>query len=355
MRGYASQAVIIFHFFAISAVLRSSAFAGIPLAWNSGVDFFFVLSGFLLSIPFIQFGRQDLRNYYVRRAFRILPVYYLSLVGTLLFFTKGATLEQVVTSFFFLQNFFPSTFDSINGVYWTLVIEEIFYATLPVFSYFFLKQRWMYSLPICIAISTAYRVIFYTMLSNNLYYLNFSLWQFPSYIESYAIGATLANFFVYGKIYAGKYSSAIPLILSAALLVVTQFVVGSNYYWNAYNFPVVNIVFALEYGAILYFTLTSPLASKVRSLFTNPVAQFTGKVSYSTYIWHLPIEVTFYSLGLPLLQWIAISYTVSMTIATLSYRYVEKPFLSFRNRFVRVRVKPSKKDEKTEEIESSAR
>lgn len=345
MRGFASQAVIIFHFFAISAVLRTSWFANIPLSWNTGVDFFFVLSGFLLSIPFIQPGKQDPKSYYVRRAFRILPVYYLSLAGAVFIFSRGASIHQITLSLFFLQNFSPSTFDSINGVYWTLVIEEIFYATLPVFIYFFMKQRWIYSLPICIAFSTSYRVIVYLHYFDDLHSLNFYLWQYPSYIEHYAIGATLANLFVYGKIYARKYSSSKPLALTCALLIATMYIMGSRYLVNGYDFPIANIVMAWEYGGVLYFTLTSPLSSYLRSLFTNPVALFAGKVSYSAYVWHLPIEAFFiFTLKLPLLEWIAVSYFVSMSIAVLSYYYVEKPFLSFRNRFVK--VKPESKVEK---------
>ena len=341
MRGYASQAVIVFHFFSISALLRGSILSSIPLSWNSGVDFFFVLSGFLLSIPFISAEKPDLKGYYIKRAFRILPTYYVSLACTILFLSHGLTTQQVTTSFFFLQSFNPNTFDRINGVYWTLAIEEIFYATLPIFSYFFMKRRWVYSLPICIAFSIAYRLVMYASFGNNLYYLNFYLWQYPSYVADYAIGATLANFFVFDKMRPGKYKTAYPLMLTGGLLILTQFIVGSTYSAvdSGYNFPTVNMIFAFEYAGILYFTLTSPIASSIRALFRNKAAAFAGKISYSAYVWHLPIEIAVFSMGVPLMIWIPVSYCLAMSLATLSYYYVERPFLSFRNRFVSFRVR----------------
>jgi len=76
------------------------------LKLNSGVDFFFVLSGFLLSIPFMESGKVNLRAYYIKRVFRILPVYYLSigLCGSVLLFLNYATLQQILASIFFVQS-----------------------------------------------------------------------------------------------------------------------------------------------------------------------------------------------------------------------------------------------------------
>lgn len=335
MRGYASQAVIFFHFFTISAVLRGFALSAIPLSWNSGVDFFFVLSGFLLSTPFFENKKTSIKSYYIRRAFRILPLYYLSLFVTLVFFGQGVSNQDIFTSLFFLQSFNPFTFDQVNGVYWTLVIEEIFYATLPLFIFFFRGNRWMYALPACVAISTFYRVIVATMYQNNLFYENFYLWQYPSYIEHFAIGMTIGNLFVTRRFYERKQvGNESKLILTIALIFVTQYIAGLFFNVQGYNYPLANLIFASEYGALLYFTLTSPLASFVRKIFTNSFAQFLGKISYSTYVWHLPIESTLFLLRLPVFEWLVLSYALSMSLSIFSYHYVEQTFLKLRYRFV---------------------
>jgi peptidoglycan/LPS O-acetylase OafA/YrhL len=342
MRGLAAQAVVFFHFCAISTVLQTVVLSsvGIPLAWNSGVDFFFVLSGFLLAIPFMQMKKIELKSYYLKRSLRILPAYYVSFVFILLFFSKHPTTSDIIASIFFAQNFFRPTFTSINGVYWTLTIEEIFYATLPLFAILFVKRRWIFALPACIIFSSAYREIVYSLYHNNLGPLNFYLWQYPSYVEHYAIGVTLAALFVEGKFAAGKLKSSRPMIGVIIVLVVTEYFIGIKYQVQAYDLPLANLLFALEYAGLIYFTLASPLTNKLRWIFTNKFTIITGRLSYSTYVWHLPIEVTFYSFGLPLIQWMLFSYLAIMAIASLSYHLVEKPFLSLKDRIAITSQKP---------------
>src|SRR5437899_12504938 len=108
---------------------------------------------------------------------------------------------------------------------------------------------------------------------------------------------------------------------------MAPYLLGSVYSTRNYQaaFPVV--LFALEYGSLIYFVLTSPSASRVRSAFTNRVAISAGKISYSTYTWHLPIELGLYQLGLPALAWAAISTALALTVASWSFRNLETPFL----------------------------
>lgn len=111
MRGYASIGVVIFHLFVIGGLVIPTLYSSMILSWNSGVDFFFVLSGFLLSVPFIaRAGKQNLRDYYLKRVFRILPVYYLSVlvvgVGFLLVY-GNVTVQQIVANLFFRPKLLP--------------------------------------------------------------------------------------------------------------------------------------------------------------------------------------------------------------------------------------------------------
>lgn len=334
MRGLAAQAVVFFHFCAISPALQALVITtvGIPLAWNSGVDFFFVLSGFLLAIPFMQMKKVELKSYYVKRVLRIMPAYYISLLFIVLFLSKHITVQDIVTTAFFGQNLFQSSFTSINGVYWTLTIEEIFYATLPLFAIFFVRGRWIFSLPVCIAISTTYRLVVYALYQNQLNYLNFYLWQYPSYIEHYAIGVSIAALFVQGKIAVGKLGSSYPLVGAIVTLVASEFIIGRAYPLQAYDLPLANLLFAAEYGLLISFTLASPMTSRLRGIFTNRVSRLAGKLSYSTYVWHLPIEATLYSLNLPVVEWLLLSYLAITVVATVTYHLVEEPFLKLKER-----------------------
>lgn len=341
MRGYASFGVVVFHIFTLANLVTPTLFSSVILSWNSGVDFFFVLSGFLLSIPFVGGRPKNLKEYYLKRLFRIFPVYYLSLAvaaGLLFVYYHDVTAQQMVSSLFFAQSFFPSTFDSINGVSWTLVIEEIFYATLPVFSFFFLGGRWKISLPVCVAIAVAYRLILYGEYSHSGD-LAFYLWQYPSYIGHFALGATLANFFVNKKARAGdRFRTPLPLLLSVVMVLGTQFWVGATYSAFHDKMALPGMLFAFEYTALLYASITSPVGSIFRTALTNRVASTLGKLSFSLYAWHLPIEELLLRLRLPTPEWAFVSVTVVLLVSAGSYLGVERPFLSLRTRLLRPRV-----------------
>jgi peptidoglycan/LPS O-acetylase OafA/YrhL len=345
MRGYASQAVIVFHLLTINNFLSWLGPSKIALAWNSGVDFFFVLSGFLLSAPFIEAStklesssRMKIKEYYLKRVFRIFPVYYLSIFLAIVVFSRPATIQQILSSMLFLQSFRQSTFDSINGVSWTLVIEEIFYATLPLFSLLFLKRRWIYALPICIAISLAYRLVIFGLYNQNPTDLRFFMWQYPSFVGEYAIGAFLANLYVRRKKVMNEektgFSAAIPMIFAIALLIATQYYFGTIYSFanDVQVYP--SVIFGAEYGLLIYTTIVSPRDLFLRRLFTHRVSIFTGKISYSLYSVHLPIIQFVWQLRLPLLGWISASYSLIFITSALIYIGVERPFLKLRSRFV---------------------
>lgn len=246
----------------------------------------------------------------------------------------SVTLQQIAANLLFVQNFFRSTFDSVNGVNWTLAIEEIFYATLPVFSLFFLRGRWKVALPVCLAVSMVYR---YAVLSE---YgsggdLTFYLFQYPTYLVNYALGATLANFYVYGKAGAARrYRSSIPLLACIGVVVATQYWTGMTYSGSNYRAFLPSMAFPFEYTALIYAAMTSPLGSAVRGVFTNPAASFLGKVSYSMYTWHLPIEEVLFRFGLPWLEWGLLSIAVIVGVATASFYLVERPFLRLRSRLL---------------------
>jgi peptidoglycan/LPS O-acetylase OafA/YrhL len=333
MRGYASLGVVVFHLFTLNSALRALGFPPIVLAWNSGVDFFFVLSGFLLSLPFLGEKHVNLKTYYVKRVFRILPVYYLSIAicGTIMLFLNYGTVQQILASLVFAQSLSPSTFNSINGVNWTLVIEEIFYATLPAFSLLFRGRRWMISLPTCLAFSLGYRIAMVSLFQQDG--LAFHLWQYPSFMGHFALGLTLANFYVHGKVKPGGASNAL-LGAILALVVATQYLIGATFSIGNNVLVLPGVLLALEFAALIFAVLASPADSVLRRVFSNRVMTSAGKISYSTYTWHLPIEVGLSQLGLPLFAWVGFSLASAISVAVLSYRRLELPCLNLRDRIL---------------------
>src|SRR5258708_3098718 len=106
-----------------------------------GVTLFFVLSGFLLFLPFAKallFEKTwpSIRQFYVRRVFRILPAYYLSLILIVLLFQRQYLQpehwKELGLFFVFLMDSSRATFKQLNAPFWTLAIEWQFYMLLPL-------------------------------------------------------------------------------------------------------------------------------------------------------------------------------------------------------------------------------
>ncbi len=117
-------------------------FGALPMSRNGflGVDAFFVLSGFLITVLLLReqaaHGSISLRQFYVRRALRIFPLYYAVLALLALYFltvkhsTQGqAFLQALPYHLTFLSNWVPV--DSLMAITWSLSSEEQFYLLWP--------------------------------------------------------------------------------------------------------------------------------------------------------------------------------------------------------------------------------
>ncbi|QUS40566.1 acyltransferase [Tardiphaga alba] len=128
LRGVAIALVIAAHF--MPPQLPYAVEASVMVA-NAGVILFFILSGYLMDRNLA--ANDAIGQYAIRRAFRILPVYWLSIA--LIAATSSAwTIGQAVTNATFIAPLFGA--ERMSGVYWTLYIEVAFYAAAPVL-------RWM--------------------------------------------------------------------------------------------------------------------------------------------------------------------------------------------------------------------
>jgi len=153
LRGLAILLVIVWHYIkpVIPAYFPSFppfVMSYVDLTW-SGVDLFFVISGFLISGILLdnQSSPSYFKTFYARRIFRIFPLYYLTLavfaVGALYYETFGPTGYKWVFDNrapflvygLFLQNFWSMKYWTFGaggfGVTWSMAVEEQFYLALP--------------------------------------------------------------------------------------------------------------------------------------------------------------------------------------------------------------------------------
>jgi len=149
LRGVAILLVVFFHSPSergASAQLRPLDILMHRLGW-SGVDLFFVLSGFLIGgLLFSELKRNhslDVKRFLLRRLFRIWPAYYALLLFVLARITyesggdfKGAFLS-LLPAFLHVQNFIETPRDQL----WSLAVEEHFYLALPLFLWLATRNR----------------------------------------------------------------------------------------------------------------------------------------------------------------------------------------------------------------------
>jgi peptidoglycan/LPS O-acetylase OafA/YrhL len=106
-----------------------------------GVEVFFVLSGYLIGGILIKALEKEnslksIWNFWVKRWFRILPVYYLMLAIKYFFFDDSVGVNILYYIFFLQNNFYGISFYSVT---WSLVIEEWFYLLAPIFIFIVFK------------------------------------------------------------------------------------------------------------------------------------------------------------------------------------------------------------------------
>jgi peptidoglycan/LPS O-acetylase OafA/YrhL len=147
LRGIAIGLVLIAHVisYANHGEVRgswASSLAALFIGGHTGVTLFFVLSGYLVSIPFLRAGRSvSLRHYFARRALRILPLYVAVVVLTSACVARRwSDLWRAVPHLLFLtpqSGLAPALFTntepplSLSATWWSLSTEVQFYLVLP--------------------------------------------------------------------------------------------------------------------------------------------------------------------------------------------------------------------------------
>ena len=308
-----------------------------------GVWIFFVLSAFLLTLPFAVHPerlREPRRwlHYFARRALRILPPYYLFLPLFGVF--MGQTPTRVLQHALFL----------VGDVHlWSIPQEVLFYAILP-------------PLLLCNALLFAGgRGGGRSVLALLALAVAASLWLGPEWISLEAAGRPSRFFlgvFVLGvatcfahrwaplarwvqhplrnRVLHGAGFAAIALVLLSSPFFVARWSETLRELWPAFAMPTAPLAWLYPgfYGALgavlLYATLHCPERALGRIMSSLPLRAL-GLVSYSAYLVHIPVLWTLRAMGLPdgvLL--FALGLLVTYLIAALSYTFVERPFLSIR-------------------------
>lgn len=317
-----------------------------------GVQVFFVLSGFLITRILLvsRGGRAVSRNpqekkhmlysFYVRRALRIFPVYYLVLLVMLLLrsplhlpLTKG----EVVSALTYTSNFhFADTrhWTALTAHFWSLAVEEQFYLVWPLLILFLPKRSLLPCMLLFVLIGAVSQAF--------LHYDPYSLVLPNACFDSLGAGALLAWLVTYRP----ALLPTVYTVASAAALVGLATLAAHWANWLTLpgtRWPQVLIGLWLVLCALVK-TKAAPVVVRI---FETRALVFVGKISYGIYAYHnlygllarrawdrwITPHLT--GMNVQLQSWLFFFVAVwgLFFLCWLSFRWVEKPLLKLKDRF----------------------
>jgi peptidoglycan/LPS O-acetylase OafA/YrhL len=328
LRGVAILLVVAFH---LGSRWTTGGFVG--------VDVFFVLSGFLITSRLVEewdrCGTIHLKLFFARRALRLLPaLFVLLVVGTTwarIFFPpelRDTTTRGAVSTALYIANWVNVR----DGEYalgafghtWSLSVEEQFYALWPVLfiglSRF--KRRARTAMSASVGLSV-YRIA--------LLFSGASIWRlyngFDTRCDGLILGAALAFAIAHDEVPESlkRIAPSVSLLGLGTMLLICGSITYQRHLTYVGVIPVVNVISA---AAILTSLLHA--SSLVHRFLSLGVLRWFGRISYSLYLWHLPVLVAckyppFHG------DHQALGVLLSIVLASVSYYGIERPALRFKS------------------------
>ena len=304
---------------------------------GTSVSFFFMITSFLFINKLIKDSEKadfDAKAFFISRFFRIVPLYYLSVL-MILIFTLVATNFEIVSTYkdFIITGFHWATFNIFNkipfnqffdanlvnaSVEWSLSYEWFFYFTIPLFSIFFVKSNQK---------KLAYAIISISFILLFVIFHKVLLLPMLSFV-----GGALSPFIL--KYYPKISTKVAPSkIISLSIIVLMFYLLNSER--KLVNFIIITYI----------FTVIS-LGNNVFGILKSNILKFLGEISYSTYLLHgIILFVGLYLiLGIENLkkytdsEYCLAIFAISpfvIIVSTITYKFIEAPFINYGKQMIR--------------------
>ncbi|HET7000649.1 MAG TPA: acyltransferase [Puia sp.] len=318
----------------------------------TGVDLFFVLSGFLITGKLVESmgSAHYFRTFYIKRVLRIMPLYYFML---LMFFVLipfllpsyvSVSFKELLQQQIFYWAFVINIYDAVHGWplnvtlihFWSLACEMQFYLLWPFIIYFFYNQGRVLKIILvsfCIA-GLLFRMDGQLFLPLNDIYRYVLL---PCRIDAFSAGALLYLFLREDKVTA--YKTRLLLIALMALSVVLVLMLTKQTAWH-YSVDVVS-KYGFTLDAIFWATLMGFFLSVdrhfIKRIFSGRLMTSLGKYSYGMYVFHWPLYIIIskqyiFNAGTRDKTWelAAVAFAATYLCGFASYHLLEKHFLKLK-------------------------
>jgi len=365
-RGIAALLVVVFHAYQYSRegtgterfVYEGTWLHTLFFNLDATVAWFFVLSGFLIFLPFaraaIDRGRpQTARGFLIRRAIRIVPLYYVAILVVWTYRytgTRGNWLD-LVEHLTFTQIFDRRRIFYTIGPAWSLSVEVLFYLLLAALGPLMhaacgrLAGR---GARIALLLGATAPLIAASLLykwwASSVAHIPET--DFPAYfgplakLDTFVLGMLLAV-----AVVALSDRPALPAVSLLGMRLAGAAVIAAAFIYRLSSTPV-RVYFHTLSGAAFFLILASTTLGPPRARWNralgHPVFAYLGLTSYSLYLWHEPILIELgkrHVLIRPVPAAFPINALilclVSLAVASIIYYAVEQPALNLRHLFTR--------------------
>ena len=302
-------------------------YAQLSWAGQSGVDVFFVISGFLITYILLQEdkanGAISLRRFYLRRLFRIFPPFYVYLATVIILSVWGAVPQErrnLISAATYTWNYMSHAPSWLLGHTWSLSLEEQFYLVWPPCLVLLGKKKSRYLAVACIVFSPLSRLATYVLAPSLRGMVPVML---HTRLDTIMFGCAIALFWGEPRFHAAiaKFLRADVACFSTLYILVAPTL--SQLFQARYDWFIGYPLRGLLISIVMLYVVCKPASRMGHVLNLGPVRHL-GVISYSLYLWQQMFTAG-HSWPFP------VAFLALFTCAEGSYWLVERPSLRMRD------------------------
>jgi len=328
LRAASVGLVIVGHYLAYLPGLEGR-FPFVQLSWagQSGVDVFFVISGFLITYILLQEHKQNgaisLRRFYLRRFFRIFPPFYVYLATVIVLSVWGFVPQDrrnLISAATYTWNYMSHAPSWLLAHTWSLSLEEQFYLAWPPLLVLLGKRKSRYLALACIVFSPALRLATYVLAPSLRGMVPVML---HTRLDTIMFGCAIALFWDEPRFHAAINKLLRADIVCGSIVYILIAQILSERFQSRYDWLIGYPLRGLLISIVMLYVVCKPASRMGYALNLAPVRHL-GVISYSLYLWQQMFTAG-HSWPFP------VSFLALFACAEGSYWLVERPSLRARD------------------------